>query len=202
MQVLLYGGGIDSSALLHYLCARGEDVHALFVRYGQKAEALEEQACRHFCEDRQVPLTIVDLPINQLSNSAIMGHVGQVANDPKINIVDGRNFALISMAGMLAAKIGATKVAMGYHVEPVARPFPDASIEFVHAINRMIPYAYVHQFQVVAPFAEWTREQIFAYAKEYCPQVLERAHTCYENVPGGCGECSHCKLKSQIMESL
>lgn len=214
--LLLYGGGIDSSTLVAYLAEQrnrynaqlegvvGEEektVSAVFFRYGQKAEALEQEACQRFCDKYDVPLYIVDAPFASLTDSAIMKGA-QLANDPKVNILDGRNFTFIGLAGMLAAKIGASKLAMGYHVEPVARPFPDASIEFVHAINRMIPFAYVHHFQVVAPFAEWTREEIFAYAKRHAPDVLTFAHTCYEDVPGGCGVCTHCQLKKEILEKI
>lgn len=212
--LLLYGGGIDSSTLLVYLAKQrdrynavvndGEELKqlsAVFFRYGQKAEILEQAACQRFCNQYDVPLYVVDTPFASLTSSAIMKGA-QLADDPKINILDGRNFTLIGLAGMLAAKINASQLAMGYHVEPVARPFPDASIEFVHAINRMIPFAYVHPFKVVAPFSEWTREEIFAYAKEKAPDVLEYAHTCYENVPRGCGECSHCKLKKEILEKI
>lgn len=199
--LLLYGGGIDSSTLLHFLNAQGTDVHAVFFRYNQKAAELEEQACSYFCKKLNVPLTVIPLSLSALSHSAILSG-GALANDPKINILDGRNLTLISMAGMFAAKISANKIAMGYHVEPVARPFPDASIEFVHAVNKMIPYAFVHKFEVIAPFSGWTREEIFQYAKDQCPEVLSHAHTCYEAVQGGCGLCSHCVLKKQVMEGL
>ena len=199
--ILLYGGGIDSTVLLHLLCFRGEDVHAVFFQYGQKAETLEFEACSYFCRKLGVPLTALRLPIGEISISAILSG-GALANDPAINILDGRNFALIAMAGMFAAKIDADKIAMGYHVEPVTRPFPDASIEFVHAINKMIPQAFVHKFEVVAPMSEWTREDIFAYAKSLDSDVLDRAHTCYEDVAGGCGKCSHCLLKAQMLEDL
>lgn len=206
--ILLYGGGIDSSALLHYLAReRGykhiveKKLHALFVSYGQKAEKLEYEACSYFCLSLGVPLIHVRAPFEQLTESAIM-HGGSLANDPSINILDGRNFALISLAGMYAAKVGATEIAMGYHVEPVARPFPDASIEFVHAMNRMIPFAFKHQFKITAPFADMTREEIYHYAKVHCPEVLEVAHTCYEAVRGGCGQCSHCLLKTALLENI
>lgn len=204
--ILLYGGGIDSSTLLHYLAhaplhdARYADakLEAMFFRYGQKAEKFEQQACEYFCKKYNVPLTLIDVPLGALSNSAIMSG-SALANDPAINILDGRNITFLSLAGMYAAKVGATQIAMGYHVEPVARPFPDASIEFVGAFNAMIPFAFKHDFELVAPFANWTREEIFQYAKDHDSEILQLAHTCYEDVEGGCGKCTHCLLKQQIM---
>lgn len=202
--LLLYGGGIDSSALLAYLAAHRAkgDLGAVFFRYGQKAETLEHAACLRFCNYYDVSLTVIDVPfVAQLTSSAIM-RGGQLANDPSVNIVDGRNLTFIALAGMYAAKIGATELAMGYHVEPVARPFPDASIEFVHAVNAMIPFAFKRHFEVIAPFKDWEREDIFRWAKANAPAVLQHAHTCYEDVPGGCGECSHCKLKAELLTRI
>lgn len=205
--LLLYGGGIDSSTLLVYLAnglrhaSTTDSLSAVFFRYGQKAEELEHEACAYFCKEYNVDLHVVDVPFSMLTKSTIMSGAS-IADDPKTNIVDGRNCTFVSLAGMLAARIGANKLAMGYHIEPVARPFPDASIEFVHAINKMIPYAYVHKFEVIAPFADYTREEIFRYADHIDPEILKHAHTCYENVRGGCGICSHCLTKKELMEKL
>lgn len=211
--LLLYGGGIDSTALLMWLVWRGMfrkslssqrrdyKVSAVFFKYGQKAESLEYGACQYFCAKYDVDLHVIQAPFAQISDSAILNG-GVLANDPKVNILDGRNFAMLGMAGMLAAKIGATKLAMGYHVEPEHRPFPDASIEFVDAMNEAIPKAFVHQWQIYTPFAKWTRQKIFQWANYYDKDILQKAHTCYENVAGGCGACSHCTLKKQICDEL
>ncbi len=200
-MILLYGGGIDSSTLLAYLTKEGHEVHSVFFRYGQKAQELEEQACRYFCKLYESQLLVLDVPLTSISDSTIMAG-SSLANDPSKNILDGRNLALVSITSILAAKLQITDIAMGYHVEPVARPFPDASIEFVHAFNRMSAYAFKHVPKIVAPFSEWTREQIFLWAKENAPEILDLAHTCYEDVPGGCGQCSHCLLKQDILEKL
>jgi 7-cyano-7-deazaguanine synthase len=201
--LLLYGGGIDSSALLAYLeKLKGPDnVEAVFFRYGQKAEQLEYEACAYMCARYSVPLTVVAVPFSTLTDSAIM-RGGELAVSPSVNIVDGRNLTFISLAGMYAAKVGATEIALGYHVEPVARPFPDATTEFLDAVNVLIPRAFVHQFEIVAPFKDWTRHQIFKWAQETDLEIIEHAHTCYEDVDGGCGECSHCVLKEQILKEI
>lgn len=199
--LLLYGGGIDSTTLLKFLAEdrfkRQTQVSAVFFRYGQKAQALEEQACRYFCNKYQVELHVVDTAFASITDSAIMAG-GELANDPSINILDGRNLTLIGMAGMLGAKIKATHLALGFHIEPVARPFPDASPEFFDAMSNMMRLAFKHKMELCAPFSEATREEIFAYARNHDSEILTAAHTCYEDVPGGCGKCSHCLLKQQI----
>ena len=197
--LLLYGGGIDSSTLLVQLARwyTTKNVEAIFFDYGQKAAELEAKSCQFFCDSYGVKLTIVKVPLNALTDSAIMN--GSVlANDPSINVLDGRNMTFISIAAIYAAKIGADNIAVGYHIEPAARPFPDASPEFLQAINKLLPQALIHKVEVVAPFADMTRKQIFELAKRLDFRILELAHTCYEDVPGGCGQCTHCKVKEEL----
>ncbi|QDH83432.1 7-cyano-7-deazaguanine synthase [Achromobacter phage Motura] len=196
--ILLYGGGIDSTTLLAHL-SKHRRVYAMFFAYGQKAEALEREACKYFCERYHAEFVEVKLPISELADSAILNG-GALADNPAINIVDGRNLTFITLASMFAAKVDVTEIAVGFHVEPVARPFPDASPEFLDAVNTMLPQAFVHKAQVVAPFKDMTRAEIFRYADSMDSEILAQAHTCYEDVPGGCGKCSHCLIKAELTE--
>lgn len=51
-----YSGGADSTCLLHLLKLSGVDVVAAHLHHGQREEAAdEEQKCREFCEDLDVP---------------------------------------------------------------------------------------------------------------------------------------------------
>lgn len=205
--MLLYGGGIDSSALLAFLARQRDqgqidNLYAVFFRYGQKAEQLEYEAGEYFCDKHSVSLTTIEIPLDSIAaNSAILKG-GELATHSKINLLDGRNFTFIALAGMLAAKLNVARVAMGFHAEPIDRPFPDASVEFVHAVNRVILLAFVHPFQVTTPFVDWERRDIFEWCKANAPDVLTVAHTCYENVRGGCGLCLHCKTKASILAEI
>lgn len=198
--LLLYGGGIDSTTLAaHYHFNKKISIHCVFFRYGQKAERLEEESCRYFCNKYGHTLHCIDLPLSSISNSAILSTATTIANDPSVNILDGRNLVFLSFAAMLGAKLGVSKLAMGFHIEPPNRPFPDASIEFFHAANEVLKQGVKHPLELEAPFIGLTREDIFKEAQWLDPYILKNAHTCYEDVPGGCGECTHCKYKASIL---
>lgn len=200
--VLLYGGGIDSTALLHMLSSDPmNDVHAVFFDYGQKASQLEQQACEYFCAEYNVPLKVMEVRLAELSNSALFDE-NRVANDVTVNIVDGRNLAFIALTGMVVSKLKADALALGFHVEPTERPFPDATQEFIEAVNAVVKYGYQHQFKVITPMAHMTRQDIFKYAQQNDPHILKYAHTCYENVLGGCGACTHCTFKEATLAEL
>lgn len=196
--VLLYGGGIDSTALLFYLRSQGLDPHVLFFTYGQKAEALERE-----CLERWViaeKRLVLPLPLSQITTSNILS--GEpVAADVTTNVLEGRNLIFISLAAAWASTLGASSVYVGFHAEPEARPFPDASPEFHLSVNHTLKEALVRSVAVLAPFSDKTRKEIFQWCLTNAPEALS-AHTCYESVRGGCGVCTHCQTKAQLLGEL
>lgn len=194
-SVLLYGGGIDSTTLLFLLRRLGVDPYVLYFQYGQKAALLERQ-----CLDRWVPKhkqKVVDLPLSSLVTSDIM-EGEKLAETPKSNVLEGRNLIFISMAAAWASTLGAEVVYVGFHSEPEGAPFPDATDEFRERVNAVLKAGMNHRVSVEAPFRTWTRDKIFHWALKNAPEALD-AHTCYEDVVGGCGKCSHCLLKAKIL---
>lgn len=57
------------------------------------------------------------------------------------------------------------------------------------------------QPHVFAPFFKLTRYQIYKRGYELNPKLLD-AHTCYENVVGGCGKCAHCVQRHSMFVQL
>ena len=197
-SLLLYGGGNDSSALALEFGTRG-NYAAVFFRYSQKAQELEELAVRRICSIYDIELHIITLDPALFGKSAILA--GAVAADVKDNIVDGRNLVFISQAAALAASLNRNYLHVGFHIEPTARPFPDASSEFLDSINNTLNTALVHKVQVVAPYANLTREEIYKRGYKLNPEAFGLAHTCYEAVTGGCGVCAHCKVQQDIIDN-
>lgn len=195
--VLLYGGGIDSTTLLRYLTLRGDKVTSVFARYGQKASSLEEASCSYFCKKYGSELSVVDLDLKFCSSGILSGDTRELNQSSNI-ILEGRNLLLASVGAMKAAAIGAEALALGFHLEPVLRPFPDASPEFSESLSSVLKTAFTHPLHLELPFLDKSRQEIFDMAKELDAEILDRAHTCYQDVPGGCGVCSHCLIKAEL----
>ena len=197
-SLLLYGGGNDSTALAIEFGSHG-NYAAVFFRYSQKAQELEELAVRRVCAIYSIELHIITLDPALFGKSALLS--GGIATDVKDNIVDGRNLVFISQAAALAASLNRQCLHVGFHIEPEARPFPDASSEFLESVNKTLAAALVHKVQVVAPYANLTREEIFKRGHTLNPKTFRLAHTCYEDVVGGCGVCAHCKVQQEIISN-
>lgn len=197
--MLLYGGGIDSTALLHWLSTNSKKVGAVFFDYGQKANECEREACEYFCKKYGAELFVLPLSLQFLAKSAILKGSDSKADNPKANVLDGRNLMLLATAGVLAVERDYNRLAVGFHLEPASRPFPDASPEFLDSVNSTLQQAFIADLEVIAPFKNQTREDIFDYAEFADSEILLKAHTCYEGVKGGCGTCSHCWVKAELM---
>lgn len=193
--VALSSGGIDSAVLVWHLLRQGHRVVPVYVREGLVWEKAELAHLRRFlaaiAEPLLEPLRILDVPMHDL---AVPGHwsvSGQGA--PDLDSADdavylpGRNLILLSKAGVLAAQIGAGAVAIGLLA---GNPFPDATPEFLLAMERAISLGLGHPVRVEAPFADREKRQVLELGAGL---PLELTFSCL--APEGerpCGACNKC----------
>ena len=203
--LVLLGGGLDSTALLVWLarearCVVG-DLIGVHFRYGQRAYIQEATANAYFCYKYGVALRTIDVDLRQIAMSAILDQA--LPPLPVTgNKLEGRNVIFVMMAATLAATLEYDALFLGYHHEPANAPFPDATEAAVEDMNRMLGTGYKSLVQVHTPFSHMTRFEIMQKGYELDPELLEKTHTCYADIPGGCGSCVHCEQKTVMMTAL
>lgn len=201
--VILLGGGLDSITLLAVLRKTMDaDVAALFINYGQKAWLGEATSVTYFCNKYGVPIKTLDVPINQIAESAILrGCAANLGNVAALNKLEGRNIIFLSLAATFACSIGAEKVFVGFHQEPYPPPFPDATIAALESFNALLKVSHDGKVRVTAPLAHMTRQQIVSLGGALDVDILNRSFTCYESQTlKECGECAHCRLKNEMLK--
>lgn len=200
--LVIYGGGIDSTTLLAHYTKTHTGVVALHFDYGQKAARLEKASGEHFCAIYGAEFKTIVFGESVLSGSDLLkGAIGD-ASTPVMNVVEGRNLLFISAAAAIASAMGIRELAVGFHLEPEGAPFPDASAAFLDAVNATLKAGMINHTTVLAPFRNMSRLDIFKYADTLDPAIVKSAHTCYADVEGGCGVCSHCKTKAQLLQEM
>lgn len=194
--LVLMGGGLDSTAaMLHTRNHR--DVAAIFFKYGQKAWRQELGSVSYFCTKYDVPLTVVEVPINQIAESRIL-----IDSDSQLNKLEGRNVIFVMMAATYAARMGYGQLVLGYHDEPFDAPFPDATQRAVFAMQNVLDMAYSSPIAILTPFGTMARTDVVRFGNALDSEFLTHTHTCYEGIDGGCGSCVHCRQRAVMIANL
>lgn len=193
--VLLYGGGIDSTALLLEL-VKERKVIALHINYGQVAFMQERRAAQYWCGKYGVFYDTFFTHLEHVSPAASI--VGGKGGD----MMDGRNMALIAMGAMYASARNIHEVCVGFHQEPADHPFPDATEEGLAAMQHAVTVMCAAPIKLLAPLSKLPRFEIVKNAMAIDDRFLDETHTCYTNEYNGCGKCAHCIQKAGFVSQM
>lgn len=169
---VLLSGGIDSAACAAFLIAQGMRVSALFVDHGQAAAVHERTA---------VKLLAGGLGI-EVQHLALTGATPFGSGE-----LVGRN-AFLVFAALFATRAQCSLIALGLHA---GTPYYDCSPAFVETINRAVAEHTDNTVQVVAPFIEWTKRDVYEYFLKSGLSVAQ-SYSCERGVRPTCGVCASC----------
>lgn len=169
---VLMSGGIDSAACAAFFAAQGMKVSALFVDYGQAAAEQERAAVKSLA-------AWLGIEVQQLAftGAAPFGS-GELV---------GRN-AFLVFAALFATRAQSGLIALGLHA---GTPYYDCSSAFVAMINRAVAEHTDNAVQVVAPFVEWTKRDVYDYFSE-AGLPIAQTYSCEKGLHPSCGACASC----------
>lgn len=171
--IVLFSGGIDSTACLHFCLQEGHRPRALFVDYGQVARDREETAASAVTE-------ALDIPLRKL-------HIGGAASKTE-GLVQGRNAFLVLCALMEAGDQSST-IALGIHR---GTSYWDCSRGFAELMQSLMDAYTGGRMQLLAPFLDWTKRETWMYCQEHhLPTHL--TYSCERGVDQPCGQCLSCQ---------
>lgn len=178
--LVLFSGGIDSSACIHYYKKLGYIVTGLFVNYGQKAYEQEKLAVESLAEFFNIKIQEIYISSNQMINNGI---------------IQGRNNLLLSIAFMNFQHSNGL-ISLGIHA---GTHYPDCSKEFIQQAQSIVDLYSNGSIIIDCPFIEMNKREIF----EYCLNnniPLNRTYSCENGSKQPCGKCSSCKDLLELYE--
>ena len=211
--VVLFSGGLDSTACLYWAKKNYDEVIMLIVNYGSNEERVTNRVAEFFSKELDVPLKIVRLnfleEFSKLKGTTLVGGetpkvTGKDLDDMSIAQetaksvwVPARNVVLISAAASLLDALGGGDIIVGFNAEEGAT-FPDNTPEFVEKMNEMLHYGAMAEVRVVAPLINLDKRGIAKLLKELDAKY-EYSNSCYmpkgfteDGKPIHCGECESC----------
>jgi 7-cyano-7-deazaguanine synthase len=211
--LVLLSGGLDSAVLAAHEAQAGR-VLPVYVRVGLAWEEAEMAMVGRLLRapafaGRVEPLAHVAFTMRDVyppTHWAIRGTAPAYDTPDEDVYLTGRNLVLLTKAGVVAARHGAHRSALG----PLAgNPFPDATPAFFAAMSRALSLGLAHEIEIAAPFLEWDKARVIARGVEL-GVPLEDTLSCMNPpslaltpagfggtgpavLPTHCGRCSKCR---------
>lgn len=196
-SVVLCSAGLDSAVLVA-LEAQDRIVLPVYVSVGLAWEDAERAMLDSLlpalpAQDQLAPVVHLAVEMRDVypaAHWAVRGTPPNYDSPDEEVYLEGRNIVLLSKAGVLAAREGITRVALG----PLSgNPFPDATPEFFGAMARTLSIGLDHPIDVVTPLATMRKADVIRLGMSLgVPLALTLS--CMSPIDGEhCGRCSKCR---------
>jgi 7-cyano-7-deazaguanine synthase len=206
--VVLFSGGIDSTAALHWALGRYDEVQALTFDYGQR-HRVEVRMARRTARRLGVGPNLLRVDLAAIGGSALTDpaialprpkRIPRPGGGPPPTYVPFRNGILLALASAWAEARGISDLVCGFNV--IDSPeYPDTRPKFVRAMIRAINAGTKAAFggppmRVVTPFIRMKKSEIIALGlslgADYAFSI-----SCYAGGEKPCGVCSACLLRAR-----
>ncbi|MCK6479453.1 MAG: 7-cyano-7-deazaguanine synthase QueC [Planctomycetaceae bacterium] len=212
--VVLVSGGLDSAVTAAEAVARGFEVHALSVHYGQRHDA-EIEAARAIAASvgcathREISVDLASFGGSSLTDPLEVLPLDRPAEAISRGIpstyVPARNTVLLSLALSLAEALGARDLFLGVNSVDFSG-YPDCRPAFLEAFERLASVATKagvegEPFRVHAPLVLLRKSEIVLRGRELGVD-LALTRSCYDLDRAGraCGHCDSCGIRRRGFE--
>ena len=161
---VLLSGGLDSAVLVADEATRG-DVQPIYVSVGLAWEAAERAVVDQLLASEPVkgrvrPLVALTVDMRDVyaaNHWAIEGRPPSYHTPDEDVYLPGRNIMLFGKAGVFCAAAGIPRLVIGTLEH---NPFPDATPQFVDAMQRALSLGLAHELRIEAPFAGMSKADV------------------------------------------
>jgi 7-cyano-7-deazaguanine synthase len=195
---VLVSGGLDSAVLLAESLDRHPAVHPIYVRFGLAWEEVEFQYLSRFLKavagPSLCPMVVLDQPVGDVYGNhwSIRGTDVPGADTPDEAVfLPGRNVLLLAKAVLWCHVHGVPALALA---SLGSNPFPDATPEFLAALERVLNQAVHGRVRLFQPYRGLHKVDVLRRGRSY---PLEYSFSCLKPMPVNgenlhCGACNKC----------
>lgn len=201
--VLLYSGGIDSTAAGLLLKQQGYEVYPLYLDYGQSSAEAERYLAETVPERLGFkPTQIIQTGLmKQLTKSRLLG---QKAVDDSDAWVPGRNTLFMVIAGIYAKQIDADGISIGYMLDD---NFVFGDNDYFHhkSMEELLSKTFLQPMEVFLPTKSMHKRELIKIL--YDSGDLDLTVSCWnaqlENQQVlSCHQCANCRERDSLVEAL
>lgn len=176
--LLLFSGGIDSTACIKYYSELGFNIRCVHIDYGQRPAHIERNRAIQIANLLRVEYEEVDC------KGPFEFGEGEIR---------GRN-AFLAMAALMCTDVGSGLLAMGIHG---GTTYYDCGEEFAEVLSRMVCGYTGGRISFDAPFLNWDKKMIVEYSRER-NLPLNLTYSCEAGKEAQCGKCPSCRTRRSL----
>jgi len=197
--VLLYSGGVDSTAAGVTLKEEGYEICPLYIDYGQSARVAELFLCKKGAKKAGFkPLKVIKTNLmKDLSKSKLLGKAAKDDNDAW---VPGRNTLFMIIAGIYAQQLDADGITIGYMLDD---NFVFGDNDYFHhkAIEESLSKSFLRPLKVFMPIVNKTKKELIDLLDKY--QLTKMTVSCWnakviEGKVEVCHQCANCLERDKL----
>jgi 7-cyano-7-deazaguanine synthase len=143
--LILFSGGIDSTACLNYFLKRNDKICLLYFNYGQPNEQIERKAAIDVASFYNLKLNTINIDGCSVSEG----------------MIPGRNAFLLSLS-LLKVPFESGGIAIGLHDHAI---YSDCSELFLNLMQNIFDIYHDGRIKILSPFIHWDKSDIITYAK-------------------------------------
>lgn len=210
--LVVLSGGADSTVCAAIAQTKFDHVHAVTFNYGQRHINELSSAIAVAQELKLASHEIIDLGADVLKSSSPL-----VSNNPVTEyqseqelpegvantFVPCRNQLFLTIAANRGIALGINTIFTGV-CQLDYSGYPDCRQEFIDMLQKTTSwgnFGKIDQFHIETPLMYKTKAQSVIWAKDVLSDrfetVMEKTHTCYSGIKGGCGKCAACLLRDK-----
>lgn len=179
--LILFSGGIDSTALIYYYKSKEYQIKCLHIQYNQESAKSELKSVKKICDYYNISFEVVSLPFSI---------------QKRFNEYIGRNtlFVLIALSSKFSESYN--RIAIGINA---SSHYYDCSNNFINDIQTIVDGYYAGTKAIEAPFVNLTKYEIiyFCISNEI---PIDLTYSCLMQNSPPCGKCGACRDRRIIDE--
>ncbi|KAG0564830.1 hypothetical protein M758_8G139500 [Ceratodon purpureus] len=191
-SVVLMSGGIESAALLYHWRSSSALLHPLYINYGQRGAAMEEQASDKIC-------TKLGLQLSRIDMSGVGEQFRALQRQAKSFVpLPHRNLVILGLAASYASQLGSNVVALGLNKEDLGS-YSSASQTFLDSF-RSTAASLQPPVTLLTPLSHLTKAEVISLGKSL-GVPLGDTYSCMVGRPVHCGRCHQCRSRQLAFAS-
>ena len=201
----MYGGGIDSYAMLLEVLRQGLHPTLFYVRMGHKAQQAEiERTVRTAQRHRLGHVEFIDCDVLASTKHSLFAGTTATPDQHALDFVPNRNMLLASLGAAYGASVGIPLIAFAFNA---GFSFPDATHNFIYALN-VVMRVTDSLTRFTMPLKGWSQDRIARRVYDdlgSLDEVNKYVWSCYQapdHDDNPCGRCTHCHRNNTLYNRI